>query len=231
MITLALDTCESRGSVAVRRDGRTVAMRRHESAEDYSSWLLPNVREVLRESGVGGVREVELFAAATGPGSFTGLRVGLTTVKAWVELFGTNVVGVSRLQAMVRAAGVKQGLVAVSVDAQRGQVFGGLYDVGEGGEAALLGEELVIAPGDFVEWAAEQAGARRLTWVSPDPGLVEGTGGWKPRGEESVYAEPWLAGVIGELGEEKARYGELSDALRLDANYVRRSDAEIFWKG
>src|SRR6516164_6463563 len=130
MITLALDTSESRGSVAVRRDGRTVAVRLHGGTADYSSWLLGAVEDTLREA-VATMPSGQLLAVSTGPGSFTGVRVGLVTVKAWAEVYGTRVVGVSRLESMVRV-GERSGLVAVSDDAQRGQIFGGLYRWVEG---------------------------------------------------------------------------------------------------
>ncbi len=81
MIVLAIDTCDSRGSVAVLRDGAVLKVGAHESQEDYSRWLLPAVDEALSASQLAMV-DVEAYAAAAGPGSFTGVRVGLTTVKA-----------------------------------------------------------------------------------------------------------------------------------------------------
>ena len=101
MITLGIDTCEARGSVAVRKDGSLAALEKHESSEDYSSWLLPAVDRGLQGAGAK-LREVGLLAVAAGPGSFTGVRVGLTAVKAWAEQFGIKVVGVSRLEVMAR---------------------------------------------------------------------------------------------------------------------------------
>ncbi len=73
--------------MAVRKEGRRAAVRRHESSEDYSSWLLPAVGACLAEAGVG-MAGVDLLGVCTGPGSFTGVRVGLTTVKAWAEVHG-----------------------------------------------------------------------------------------------------------------------------------------------
>src|SRR5579862_1932746 len=144
LITLGIDTCEARGSVAVRKDGALKSVQRHESAEDYSSWLLPAVERGLAAAGAG-VRDVQLLAVASGPGSFTGVRVGLTAVKAWAELFGIKVVGVSRLEVMARLFGDAPAFVAASFDAQRGQVFGGLYKFGGGRGWRLIEEEMVIA--------------------------------------------------------------------------------------
>src|SRR5580704_19770272 len=131
MISLAIDTSDSRGSVAVRRDAVTVVSHRHESTEDYSSWLLPTVDSALREASVG-FRDLNLIAVATGPGSFTGVRVGLTVAKAWGEVYGVPLVGVSRLEAIGRLAlpvASGAGWIAAFYDAHRGQIFAALYRV------------------------------------------------------------------------------------------------------
>ncbi|HET7106609.1 MAG TPA: tRNA (adenosine(37)-N6)-threonylcarbamoyltransferase complex dimerization subunit type 1 TsaB [Candidatus Acidoferrum sp.] len=232
MITLGIDTCEARGSVAVRRDGLLVSWQKHENAEDYSSWLLPAVERVLAAAGTV-LREVELLAVASGPGSFTGVRVGLTAVKAWAELFGIRVVGVSRLEVMARQLANASGFVAASFDAQRGQVFGGLFHRGKSGNWRMIEEEMVIAPEGFVEWVKQRAGADPVQWISLDPGLFSEVSGWKERaaqGQRIIHAADGLAAGVAELGEERAGEGKFTDPLALDANYVRRSDAEIFWK-
>lgn len=230
MITLAIDTSERRGSVAVRRGGHTLAVRHHEST-DYSSWLLGATAEVLCEAAVS-MQSVRLFAVATGPGSFTGVRVGLTTVKAWAEVYKTRVVGVSRLEAMARL-GDRQGLVAATYDAQREQIFGGLYRWK--GDAMLAEErEMVTVPGDFVAFVEERAARNAVQWVSLDPKLVTATEHWGLRencGDRVIMCPADVASLIGDLAEERAGLGEFTDPLELDANYVRRSDAEIFWKG
>jgi len=232
LITLGIDTCEARGSVAVRRDGALVSVQKHESAEDYSSWLLPAVERGLQNTGTT-LREVGLLAVASGPGSFTGVRVGLTAVKAWAELFGIKVVGVSRLEVMARRLADAPGYVAASFDAQRGQVFGGLYwREGKLGWN-LIEEEMVIAPDEFVSWVAERVGEATVRWITLDPELFAEAPRWKERaakGETVIRCGDGLAAGVAELGEERAREGKFTDPLLLDANYVRRSDAEIFWK-
>ena len=198
LITLGIDTCEGRGSVAVRRDGALVTAQKHESAEDYSSWLLPAVERGLRSAGTN-LRELDLLAVASGPGSFTGVRVGLTTVKAWAELFGTRVVGVSRLEVMARQAEDVSGFVAASFDAQRGQVFGGLYkrDVKQGW--SLIEQEMVIAPDEFVRWVAERVGGGTVRWITLDPELFAEAPSWKERaakGETLIRCADGLAAGV-----------------------------------
>jgi tRNA threonylcarbamoyladenosine biosynthesis protein TsaB len=232
VILLALDTCDSRGSVAVLRDRVVLRVAVHESAEDYSSWLLPTVSDVLQLSGVS-IEEVQIYAVACGPGSFTGLRVGLTTVKAWSEVYGRPIAAVSRLEALASQVEEAAGAVAVFVNAYREQVFGALYRR-KGEKWELVEDEMVIAPGKFVEWVGERSGAERVAWVSPDPEQITYQENWRERGKrgEKVQLVPALfAPVIGKIGYERVLEKRLADAATLDANYVRRSDAELLWKG
>jgi tRNA threonylcarbamoyladenosine biosynthesis protein TsaB len=207
-------------------------VQKHESSEDYSSWLLPAVERGLAAAGAT-LRQVDLLAVASGPGSFTGVRVGLTAVKAWAELFGLKVVGVSRLEVMARQVTDASGFVATSFDAQRGQVFGGLYKLDEKRGWRLIEEEMVVAPEGFVEWVGKHADGERVLWITLDPALLAEVAGWKERvarGERMILSADGLAAGVAELGEKQARDGKFTDPLLLDANYVRRSDAEIFWK-
>jgi tRNA threonylcarbamoyladenosine biosynthesis protein TsaB len=207
-------------------------VQKHESAEDYSSWLLPAVERGLAAAGAT-LRDLELLAVASGPGSFTGVRVGLTAVKAWAELFGIKVVGVSRLEVMARKGSGASGFVAASFDAQRGQVFGGLYWREGNLGWTRIEEEMVIAPDGYMDWVSRQVGRETVQWVSLDPALFSDLPQWKTRaamGETMVLSTDALAAGVAELGEERAHEGKLTDPLVLDANYVRRSDAEIFWK-
>jgi tRNA threonylcarbamoyladenosine biosynthesis protein TsaB len=230
MITLAIDTSETRGSVALRIDGGSVSERVHHET-DYSSWLLPAVENALEESGKT-FEGLDLFAVSVGPGSFTGVRVGLCTVKALAEVYGKKVIGVSRLEALAWGAS-NDGLVAVSYDAHRGQAFGGLYRK-EGKELSLVGEEMVIAPEEFLAIVRERCEGTAVQWISLDPGLFLGLAAWSAYEREGAtlkHASAELANRIGEIAEERAARGEFTDILQLDANYVRRSDAEILWKG
>jgi tRNA threonylcarbamoyladenosine biosynthesis protein TsaB len=237
VILLAIDTTDARGSVAVLRDWETVATKVHgREGGEYSGWLLGAVAATLSEVRKR-MEEVDVLAVSTGPGSFTGLRVGLTTVKAWAEVYGKPVVGVSRLEAMSRLLERRSGFRAAFYDAQRGQLFGGLYRALYGRMTRVC-EEMVTAPGAFLEEAERETEKERkrepISWISLDPELVTGLDGWKRRlelGDTMERCEPQLAVAIGRVAEGRARQGIFTDTLELDANYVRRSDAEIFWKG
>jgi tRNA threonylcarbamoyladenosine biosynthesis protein TsaB len=229
---LAIDTCEARGGVVVREDGVTLALRTHNDGVDYSEWLLPAVDEALAAAGFC-IGEVGVIGVATGPGSFTGLRVGLTTVKAWAEVYGKPVVGVSRLEAMARQRSKHDGFVAAFYNAQRGQLFGALYR-SRFGRLARMGDERVISPEQFVEFVSEHVQSEKVSWVSLDLELLSGMEAWKQRvakGDAVHACGAEVVSAVGALAEERAGRGEFTDPLELDANYVRRSDAEIFWKG
>jgi tRNA threonylcarbamoyladenosine biosynthesis protein TsaB len=232
VIVLAIDTCDSRGSVALLRDESVLELIPHDTRDEYSSWLLPAINGLLREASLS-IKDVGGYAVATGPGSFTGVRVGLTTVKAWAEVYGKPVAAISRLEAIAAQATGRAEYVAAFGDAQRGQVFGAVYRK-ENEDLVSLGEEMVIAPGKFVETVAELTNGKGIVWISPDPSLVVVEPEWRERemqGENIEQASATLAAVIGRIGLRRLQAGRTTDALALDANYVRRSDAEIFWKG
>lgn len=232
MIVLAIDTCDSQGSVAVLRDTLPVALAVHDSDVEYSSWLLPTVKDLLKGAGLR-MTDMDAFAVASGPGSFTGVRVGLTTVKAWSEVYRKPIVAVSRLKAMAVEAWGDPRYVAACFDAQRGQVFGGVYK-SNGSELARVGDEMVSAPEKFVDTVTELVAGDRVTWASADPESLFDDAELKRRaaaGEEFEFVGGMLAGPVGALATGELAAGRFTDALGLDANYVRRSDAEIFWKG
>jgi len=232
VILLALDTCDSRGSIAVLRDEEVLTVIAHEGTTDYSTWVLPTAEAALQSSGLG-LREVDVFAVASGPGSFTGVRIGLTTVKAWSEAFGKKVASVSRLEAMALQSTEDREYVAAFADAHRDQVFGGLYQR-EGTGLRLVEQEMVAAPAEFLHWVDEHSADRPVSWISPDPDKVTALEEWQRHakdGQRIELSSIVLAPLIGKIGLQRAREGRLVDALTLDAEYIRRPDAETMWKG
>lgn len=232
MLILALDTCDIRGSIAILRDDTALHTEAHLTDEDYSSWLLPTVRRVLIAARVE-LADVEVFAAAAGPGSFTGVRVGLATVKAWAEVYGRGIAAVSRLEALARESSGKAPYLAPFFDARRNQVFGAFFRR-LGADLERIEEEIVINPDKFLDWCVAKSAGERIDWISTDPKCLAQTPQWPSRLAASETIEvisPVLAPRIGKMGRHLAREGGLVDALTLDAHYVRRSDAEIFWKG
>jgi tRNA threonylcarbamoyladenosine biosynthesis protein TsaB len=231
MNLLSIDTCDARGSVAVLREGEMLSEVSHEGGEEYSVWLLPAVERVLAEASVS-LAKIDVYAVAAGPGSFTALRVGLTTVKAWSEVYGRRIAAVSRLEAMAAEVGSETRYVAAAVDAHREQIFAALYQR-EGGRLVLVEDEMVIGADAFVGFVEQHAGEERVAWVSLDPEQIVQSEKWRGKeklGDTMRKVSPPLAGSVGRVGWRKALENELLDALTLDANYVRRTDAEVSWK-
>jgi len=232
---IVLDTADARGSVALFENSALICMEAHSTDEDYSVWLLPAVHRTLDLSGLS-LSELDGYAVCAGPGSFTGLRVGLTTVKAWSEIYGKPIAGVSRLAALAAnpPAGpeIAESFVATCIDARRGQLFAALY---ENSSHCMMpiGEESVISPSEFVLAVRTQADGRHVRWRTPDPELLQSLPEWQSAaaaGDILVTVPPPFADRLGVLAHRKFQIGEVTDAFSLDANYVRRSDAELFWK-
>jgi tRNA threonylcarbamoyladenosine biosynthesis protein TsaB len=232
VILLALDTCDARGSLALLRDDQVLHAAAHEGTSDYSGWVLPTTELALRSSGLA-MRDVEVCAVASGPGSFTAVRIALTTVKAWSEAYGTAIVSVSRLEALAAESTNGANLVAASFNANRNQVYGGLFRTQDAG-LHLVEEEMVAAPADFISWVAQRAGEEKVSWISMDPELLTSQQDWQARlqaGETMVRSTNVLAPAIGRIGRQRALQGRFTDVLALDAEYIRRPDAEVYWKG
>jgi tRNA threonylcarbamoyladenosine biosynthesis protein TsaB len=232
MIVLAIDTCEARGSVAVLHDGGILQVVPHSSAEEYSSWLLPAVDQTLAvaKSALG---EVDVFAVASGPGSFTGVRIGLSTSKAWSEVFSKPIVAVSRLEAVAAQSERESPYVASFIDAQRGQIFGALYKRAGYG-LTLIEQEMVASPEVFMDWVDERVSGNKVAWISTDPDTLAQLSAWQgraSRGEKIQHVPCILAPLIGKMAFQRVLKGDVQDALSVDANYVRRSYVEVFQKG
>jgi tRNA threonylcarbamoyladenosine biosynthesis protein TsaB len=229
MLILAVDTSTQAGSLAVLRHGRVVGVASTWTDETYSSRMFRHLEFLLGELKLE-MKEFDLYAVAAGPGSFTGLRVGLTAVKGWAEVHQKPIAAVSGLEAVAAQARTPVRWLAPVLDARRGQIFGGMYErAGEG--LALRGEEVVMTPAEFFDIIRARLADQAITFVTPTPEaisslLAESSFGGKPIETVSTVLAPW----IGQLGYERAKRGELVDALHLDANYIRRSDAELLWK-
>jgi tRNA threonylcarbamoyladenosine biosynthesis protein TsaB len=230
---IVVDSADARGSVALFEDLEVQAVEEHTGEEDYSSWLLPAVTRLLSRSSLS-LRVLDGYAVCAGPGSFTGLRVGLTTVKAWAEIYRVPIVALSRLEALIADhEDVGEPFLAAYFDARRDQVFAALYRK-SGAVYERSGEESVTSLSAFLDRVQTDAAGERVRWISPDAELLASQVPWKSlAGARHVLerVSPPFAVGLGRLAYRKFRLGETTDAISLDANYVRRSDAELLWKG
>lgn len=229
VLLLALDTCDSRGSIALLNGNRILGEVLHPPAEEFSSWLLPAVAQLLAEHRVSHA-DLAGYAVASGPGSFTGVRVGLTTAKAWAEVYDKPIFPVSRLAILADQVPREASHIAAFIDAQRHQMFAALYRRDANASTTLI-EESVISPDDFFS-QAERLAAGRLAWATLDPHILQSSafaGSHASQVADLIVVHPPLAAAIGLHVAAQPKPFQL-DALALDANYVRRSDAEIFGK-
>jgi tRNA threonylcarbamoyladenosine biosynthesis protein TsaB len=238
MLILAIDTSTRAGSAAVLRDTEVLAEVSGLDDTPYSTRLFRDVA-ALRSKVRFSLDQVDLFAVAAGPGSFTGLRVGLTAVKAWAEVHRKPIAAISGLEAIayeflnLPSTNFSTGaFIAPFLDARRGYVFGGLYGMAsqDGAALELISEESILRVQEFLELVGKQAGQKAFL-VSPTPAAVpiEEARMILP-GTRIEQVPAALAASIGRLGYERAQRGALVDAVQLDANYVRRSDAETATK-
>ncbi len=216
MLILAIDTSWKQGSVALARGdarGFELIEMAPVAGGTFSAQLIPEISALLARHKIE-KDEIEGFGAASGPGSFTGLRVGLAAIKALAEVLKKPVAAVSVLEALAVAAGVS-GKVIAALDAGRAEAFVGEYEVGDGG-AARVRESLV----DQDELPALIAGSGKATVVTPDEAIA---------GLLAVRRVPRpQSDAIARLALRKILAGETVAPAELDANYLRRSDAEIF---
>ena len=231
------------GSAAVLRDGNLLAAVSGYEETPYSTRLFRDVQTLQNHANFR-LDQVDLYAVAAGPGSFTGLRVGLTAVKAWAEVHGKPVTAVSGLEAIAaqyQTLGTHSALtgtisfcyIAAFLDARRGQIFGAVYkkDSQNGIRLELESDESILSPEEFLSHLKEKAMPSSVNFVSATPDAIAAAQLQKVfPGARVTSVSAALAPVIGRLGFERAIRGEVLDALRLDANYVRRSDAEAAWK-
>ena len=226
MVVLALDTTMRGGSCALARDGTVVLERAGEGSRSQAERLPRELMQLLEEAGTT-LRQVDVFAVATGPGSFTGLRVGIATMQGLAFGEGKPLVGVSTFDALAAVARAEPGqtgeppreLIVTWIDAWRGDVFAAVYDGDREIEPPVVGSPRdllahVNAPALFIgDGAALHAGAIRAAMGD--------------RARLAAPADPLLAGRIATSATARAQAGEAPPPHAIRPLYVRRSDAEL----
>lgn len=197
---LSIDTTSESGSIALTEANVVVEEIALTAPEGFSHVLYGHIRQLLEKNGVT-VHQMECFAAASGPGSFTGVRVGLAAVKGLAEATGKRVVAVSNLRALAYFGTAP--LRATVIDARRGEIYAAVYN----SQLQIVAPEAVLKMED---------------WLPTLPGqnceLISSISGPRP-----------LAAAIGHIAWDDFTAGRALDPAEIDANYLRRSDAELFW--
>ena len=218
MLILAIDTSWKQGSIALARgDARHFELMEMApvAGGTFSAQLVPQISALLARHRVG-KEELEGFGAASGPGSFTGLRVGLAAIKALAEVLRKPIAAVSVLEALAVSSGAAGKVIAV-LDAGRNQVYVGEYTLGDG-SATNLGESLLTQE----ELSRLVKRSREAAVVTADEAVGE-----LPRARRVARPQ---SDSVARLALRKILAGETVSPEELDANYIRRSDAEIFFR-
>jgi tRNA threonylcarbamoyladenosine biosynthesis protein TsaB len=189
--------------------------------------LIFAIQALLEEAGLG-LTEIEGIAISLGPGSFTGLRVGLSAVKGLALATERPVVGIPTLDALASQLPCTPCLVCPIVDARKGEVYAALYKQGEGGTVERLTPYQALSP------AALMAGIPPQQTVFLGDGVeVYGDLIKEHLGEQALFAPVHLrflrGTTVAELGLKRIKQGEKDDIVSLVPIYVRQSDAEIQW--
>jgi tRNA threonylcarbamoyladenosine biosynthesis protein TsaB len=213
MLTLALDTANRRGGFALARDGVIVASRTVEAPDGFAGVVYSEIESLLADHG-SVIADVDVWAPASGPGSFTGVRVGLTAAKALAEITGKPTVPIGNLEAIAFAG--TGDLRAAVMDARRGQVFTAVYD------ASLT---LVLEPAveTWQSFLIRLDGRRPQLIATEDSVFSDEVPASLIEPGRAVVIDP-LVDAIALLAEQRARRGEIVVPEQIEPVYVRRPD-------
>jgi tRNA threonylcarbamoyladenosine biosynthesis protein TsaB len=215
MLLLAVDTSGRNGSIALARCSPPNLCQILEVAAleggTFSAQLVPQIASLLSAHGVS-KNDLDAFAVVSGPGSFTGLRVGLAAIKALGEVLAKPIAPVSFL-AVVAMAGQAQSRCLAALDAGRNQVYAGEYD-----GKRIVREQLLTMP-EFLNFSKD------FPVVTPDANVAAAV---SSAGFTVLEGTRPRADAVATLGWQKIQSGEVASPQELEANYLRRTDAEIF---
>lgn len=222
MRVLAIETVGMTGSVAALAGDQVLVERRLDTERRSAQTLAPAIQDLLAEVGWQPA-DLELVAVAQGPGSFTGLRIGITTAKGLAYVLGCQLLGVNTLRAIAERVPTDVPRFSVALDAQRGELFVAEFERQAGGE--LIGE----------------ASTRTITaaaWLEQLPAVAVVTGpalnkllGRLPVNVSSVDPALWetTAAAVGQLAFRAFQQGARTDVFELAPRYFRRTAAEEQW--
>lgn len=222
MRILALETVAAAGSVALLDDDRVVEELELVTARRSAQTLAPGIAALLERAGWRPA-DVELVAVASGPGSFTGLRIGITTAKAFAYAMNCQVIGVNSLLAIAARAPRDLSAVSATIDAQRGELFVADFTRQPDGQLTGIDTTRIVAAEKWL--ASLPTGA-----VISGPGLANHLAALPP-GTMVVDRALWAptAAIVGQLGRELVLAGQGVSPFELVPQYFRRTAAEEKW--
>lgn len=213
MLVLAIDTSQRSGHVGLL-DASGLRSSIEVDGGTFSAQLIPKIKELLQQEKLT-LQEVQGIAAAVGPGSFTGLRIGLGAVKGLAEILDIPIAAVSNLAVVARAAKFVEGDVIALLDAGREEVYCGVF--GAANSAVSAKSESLLTVSELQTLLAKHPVA---TVVTPEEKLSERL---QNAGIKAKVVAAGIA-VIGEIGREMLLAGQTTPVEALDANYLRRDE-------
>lgn len=222
MLTLAFDTSSKTVSVALLRDRAVIRSVILQKEQNHSEVLLPAIDEACRQSGIS-VRDIGFFACTLGPGSFTGLRIGLSTLKGLIMATGKPAAGVSSLAALALNVEQKDKIIGSMMDAGRGQVYLAYYRYDPNGMMQPLEAARVLNPQSLSDDDKDQViyvGDGAMKYAGLIPSLASGKNQLASAGQQFISAA-----AVGLLGIEKYSRNDLLDPARCVPVYLRSVDA------
>lgn len=227
MIILAVDTSSPSGSIALIREDLPLEEINLHTGKAHSESLLPSIYYILKDTGIF-LEEVDLFAVTVGPGSFTGLRVGISTVKGLAWALRRPVVGVSTLSALASNLPFAEGPVCPIMDARKGEVYTAIFRA-KGGRLKQIMDDRALKP----EVLVKAIGDDRVIFLG-DGIPVYGEILKKGLGKRAIFTSPYLwsvrASVVGTMAFELFNQGKAEDPESLFPRYLRPSEAELRWR-
>jgi tRNA threonylcarbamoyladenosine biosynthesis protein TsaB len=227
MKILGVDTSTSCGSLGIIDDDEVVAEYALLRDETHSTRLIPTIQALLKEARLS-LDEIDGIAVSLGPGSFTGLRVGLSAVKGLALADEKPVVGVPTLDALASNLPFTPNVICPILDARKGEVYTALYKDGVGGQVEQLTPYQILSPLDLLEKIPFQKTIFLGNGVEAYGELIE-----ERLGVKALFAPPHLrflrGSSVAEIGLQRFKKGEKDDISSLVPIYVRPSDAEIKW--
>jgi tRNA threonylcarbamoyladenosine biosynthesis protein TsaB len=242
MLILAFDTTSEHGGAALYRDFNCLALAQSVTPASYSVTLFQMVDRLLEEARIQHsaplltLRDVELYAVANGPGSFTGIRVGLAAAQAWAKAFGRPVSAVSVLEAMVEEAAPEGNIAVPVLDARRGEFYLAAFRrpaAEASNRFVAAGSGLVLKPEALGRLLDEylHSGAVVTCLVREHDQPTQALREVLPESLRWAEVRGTLLPAIARLALEAYRERRVQSPAELDAYYIRRSDAELNWRG
>lgn len=228
MITLAIDTATRTAGIALLRDETILVEYFFNLPVNHSETVLPAVQQGFVLAGLR-MADVDLFALTDGPGSFTGLRIGASTVKGLALATGKPVVGVSTLEALAYNVNEYPGFICPMLDARKGEVYAALYRPNGEGLFDIVMEERVTTLGEILPRIDGNT-------LFLGDGLAESGEIIRQRLQDrACFAPPNRQAVrassVALIGRKKHSRGERLDVMNFVPRYLRRSEAEIRREG